>query len=106
MPEESGSCCAGSGAPRPNRWAGPTKNWPRLDFTITALIPTIEAHITTPLNHRQPTDVFTTPDLVALTAGMHIGLGSRSMLTLGATAPVTGPRPWNVEAVAQFNFRF
>jgi hypothetical protein len=28
------------------------------------------------------------------------------MLTLGVTAPVTGPRLWNVEAVAQFNFRF
>lgn len=73
---------------------------------VTALIPTVEVHVTTPLNHHQATDALTVPDIVAFTGGMHIGLGSRSMLTVGVTAPVTGPRPWNVEAVAQFNFRF
>jgi hypothetical protein len=76
------------------------------DRLITALIPTFEVHVTTPLNHRQPTDLITVPDIVALTGGMHIGVGSRSLLTLGVVTPVTGPRPWTVEATVQLNIRF
>jgi hypothetical protein len=74
--------------------------------TISAIIPTLEAHITTPLNHRNPNDPIIVPDFVALTAGVHIGFLNRAMLTLGATTGVTGPRLFPIEAVAQFNYRF
>jgi len=66
------------------------------DRLLSAVIPTFEAHVTTPLNHRQLTDPVTGIDILALTSGVHLGLGSRSMLTLGVVAPVTGPRPYNV----------
>jgi hypothetical protein len=74
--------------------------------TITAIIPTIEAHVTTPLNHRNVSDPITIPDFVALTAGVHIGFSNRAMLTLGVTTGVTGPQLFPVEAVAQFNYRY
>jgi hypothetical protein len=73
---------------------------------ISAIIPTLEAHITTPLNHRNPTDPIVIPNFVALTAGVHIGFANRGMLTLGVTTGVTGPQLFPVEAVAQFNFRY
>jgi len=57
---------------------------------ISAIIPTVEAHVTTPLNHRNVNDPITIPDFVALTAGVHIGLANRAMLTVGVVVPVTG----------------
>jgi hypothetical protein len=77
------------------------------DALISAVIPTLEAHVTTPLNHRQATDALFLPDIVALTGGVHVGLGQRSILTFGVVTPVTGaPKPWAVEGLVQFNFRF
>jgi hypothetical protein len=73
---------------------------------ISAIIPTLEVHVTTPLNHRNNTDLVTLPDFVALTVGVHLGLGNLGMLTIGVTVPVTGPQLFPIEAVTQFNFRF
>jgi hypothetical protein len=73
---------------------------------LRSVTSTVEAHITTPLNHRGSTDPIVVPDLVVLTAGVHFGLGGRSTLTLGAATPVTGPRVYDIEAMAQFNWRF
>jgi hypothetical protein len=73
---------------------------------ITSIAPTLEAHITTPLNHRGATDPIIVPDLTVLTGGLHFGLSGRSTLTLGVATPVTGPRTYDVEAMAQFNWRF
>jgi hypothetical protein len=73
---------------------------------LSAVIPTLEAHITTPVNHRGANDPITVPDIVDLTAGLHFGLGQRSMLTFGVVAPVTGPPPFAVEALVQFNVQY
>jgi hypothetical protein len=62
--------------------------------------------VTTPFNHRNGSDPIAMPDFVTLTAGVHIGLGGGSMLTVGTTVPVSGPRLFPIEAVAQFNFRY
>lgn len=74
---------------------------------ITAVVPTIEMHVNTPLNHRgsmsQPLGL---PDIVDLTFGTTVGLGQRSQLTAGLVTPVTGPKPFDVEAQVFFNFRF
>jgi hypothetical protein len=43
---------------------------------------------------------------VDLTAGAHLGLPWQSVLTLGVNTPVTGLRPYGVEAIVQFNYRF
>jgi hypothetical protein len=76
------------------------------DALITAVIPTLEAHVTTPLNHRDQTSQFAVPDLVVLTAGSHLAIRQNALLSLGVAVPVTGPRVFDVEAVVQFNWRF
>jgi hypothetical protein len=73
---------------------------------ITALVPTFEVHVTTPLNQRSILAPLSVPDLVVLTEGVQIVLGSRSTLAVGVAVPVTGPRPFDLEALAQFNLRF
>ena len=73
---------------------------------VTGIVPALEAHVTTPLNHRAVTDSVQGIDLVVLTGGVHVGLGERSMLTLGVATPVSGPRLFDVEAIVQFNLRF
>jgi hypothetical protein len=76
------------------------------DGLVRSLVPAVEAHITTPLDHRQSTDLIQGLDEVILTGGVHVGLGRRSLLTLGVATPVNGPRTFNVEGIVQFNFRF
>jgi hypothetical protein len=73
---------------------------------VSAIVPTVEAHVTTPLNNRDAGALVTVPDLVVLTGGAHLGLYDRGTLTLGVATPVTGPRVFDVEAVVQFNWRF
>jgi len=69
------------------------------------LAPTAEVHVTTPLNHRDG-GLITVPDLVVLTGGVQVGLGSGTSVTLGLATPVTGPRPFDIEAIFQLNFRY
>jgi hypothetical protein len=77
------------------------------DEVITAVVPAFEVHVNTPLNHRgSHTEPVGVPDWVDLTAGCHVGLYRHSTLSLGVCTPVTGPKPFEVEALAQFNFRF
>jgi hypothetical protein len=76
---------------------------------VTALAPTFETHVNTPLNHRDPYNLFdkaATPDVVDLTFGLNIEFWRRSVLTLGMVEAVTGPRPFDLEVVALLNFRF
>lgn len=76
------------------------------DGLITSLTPIFEVHVTTPLNHRDSMDdAITVPDIVDLTAGVHLGVGERGLLTLGVATPVVNS-PFDVEAIAQFNLRF
>jgi len=79
------------------------------DRLVSSVTPTFEGHVNTPLNHRDaynPDDPAGTPDVVDLTFGVHVGLRNRSLLTLGVVTPVTGPRPFDVEAVVLFNMYF
>jgi hypothetical protein len=76
------------------------------DRFLSFVVPTLEAHVTTPLNHRDLNGPIVIPDMVVLTTGIHFGLGRNSSLTVGAATPVTGPRPYTVESFLQFNWRF
>jgi hypothetical protein len=74
---------------------------------LTSVTPTIEAHINTPLNHRGSQNVgIVALDEVVFTYGVHLGLCKQAQLTLGVATPATGPLPFDVEAFAQFNWRF
>jgi hypothetical protein len=76
----------------------------RGDAFLTFIAPVVEAHVTTPLDHRNADAVINVPDLVDLTAGVHLGFCRRSVLSVGVATPVTGPRPFDVEAIAQLNY--
>jgi hypothetical protein len=77
------------------------------DALFTAIIPTLEAHITTPLNHRGTvSSAFGVPDIFDLTAGAHLVCHQNLWLTVGGCVPLSGPRPFDFEVIAQLNYRF
>lgn len=75
------------------------------DGLIPALVPTVEAHVRTPLNNRDVNGLVFLQDQVNLTGGMHLRW-NRVSLSGAACVPVVGPRPWNIEALAYLNYRF
>ena len=61
---------------------------------ITAVVPTFEVHVNSPLNHRgfdNPNELSGTPDVVNLTYGLNVEFDRNSLLTFGFVTPVTGP---------------
>jgi hypothetical protein len=62
-----------------------------------------------PLDHQGATNAFDpagTPDSVDLTLGVSVVFNHRAALSVAAVAPVTGPRPFDIEALAFLNVRF
>jgi hypothetical protein len=77
--------------------------------TLTAIAPTFEVHVNTPLNHRDPlnvSDLAGTADSVDLTLGVHFEFSHRATFTVAAVEPVTGPKPFDIEAIAYLNITF
>jgi hypothetical protein len=80
---------------------------------ITGVAPTLELHLATPLRQVDRVDqefgsldglrVFNVLDL---TLGTTILLSNGATLGLGGVVPLTGPKPFDIEALAQFNYRF
>jgi hypothetical protein len=69
-------------------------------------IPTFEAHVNSSFNHHGLENApIGFSDSVVLTSGFHSLIG-RALFTVGVAVPVAGPRVFDVEAIAQFNFRF
>src|SRR5205814_9096551 len=70
---------------------------------LTSIVPTVEAHVNTPLSkrgvHQDPVGL---TDQIILTGGVHFSMFKRATLTFGASAPVTGPQPFDIEAFGQF----
>lgn len=74
---------------------------------LTSVVPMIELHVNTPLTHRGTFNgLVGTPDMFNLTSGLNFGMGQRSQLTVGLVTPMSGPRPFDLEAMAHLNFRF
>ena len=73
---------------------------------LSSVVPCVEAHVGTPLNHRDMNGPIIMPDEVVMTTCVHLGLFRNASLTVGAGVPVTGPRPYTVETIVQFNWRF
>jgi hypothetical protein len=79
------------------------------DSFLTSIAPTFEVHVNNPLNHRDwfnANDISGTADVVDLTYGVNVGLSQQAVLTFGWVTPVTGPRPFDYEAILLFNWRF
>jgi len=73
---------------------------------VTGVIRTLEVHVNTPLNHRDPGDLPRYRDTVNITGGVHVELKRRALLGIAVATPVTGPRPFDFEVIASFNWRF
>jgi hypothetical protein len=70
------------------------------------IVPAVEGHSTFAFDHRGLNQTLTGfPDVFELTNGLHIGLG-RANLALGVGVPLTGPKVFGIEALAQLNWRF
>ena len=80
---------------------------PQEDRWIRSVTPIVECHVNTPLNnrgiYRLPIGAF---DEVSITTGATFGLGRAAYLNLGANVPLTGPKPYAIEALAQLNMRY
>ena len=80
------------------------------DAWLTSVVPSMEVHVNTPLNHRggfsDVGDPGATIDAVNLTFGLSATLRSRTALSAGFVTPVTGPHPFEFEVVALLNIYF
>jgi hypothetical protein len=80
---------------------------------FNGVAPTLELHLATPLRQIDPTsaefgavDGLRVFDVLDLTMGTTFLLSSGSTLGVGAVIPLTGPKPFDFEALVQFNYRF
>jgi len=72
---------------------------------LIGIVPTLEAHLFTPLSH-QGTQNGGLPDILTFTGGVNAVFTHYSTLGCALAVPVTGPRPYDVEVLASFNLRF
>jgi hypothetical protein len=79
---------------------------------LTAIAPTLELHIITPLRQSEFAEEFESiedlrlHDVVDVTLGTTFEFVNRATLGIGVVTPLTGPRPFDVAALAQLNWRF
>jgi hypothetical protein len=76
---------------------------------LTAVVPTFEVHVDSPLNHRNPFNTFDvagSQNVVNLTYGLNFELRSQAILTAALVTPVTNPKPFDAEFVLLFNIYF
>src|SRR5262249_1338698 len=76
---------------------------------VNAVVPPGECHFNTPPNHRgglNLADPAGTPDVVDLTLGVHFQIFQRGTASLAFVAPLTGPKPFDYELMAQVNWCF
>lgn len=76
------------------------------ESTISAVIPTIEVHVNSPVNHAIAVTALNYQDTMNFTGGVHFIFNQRSSLGLAVGTPVFGPSAFNIEALANFNYRF
>ncbi len=75
---------------------------------LSAVVPTVEVHVNTPLNHRGVlglTDPAGNPDLVDITSGIHFEFNDHSSVGVAFAMPVSGPRVFDFEILAQLRWR-
>jgi hypothetical protein len=80
---------------------------------LTAVAPTVELHIADPLRSPDPgVDLFGIVDdeklhnVVDVTLGTTLEFGNRATVGAGLVFPLTGPKPFDMEALVQLNYRF
>jgi hypothetical protein len=77
---------------------------PTDDRWLRSFSPIAECHVNTPLNNRGLTRLpIGSMDVVSFTGGGMFGIGRSAFLNLGCNVPVTGPKPYAIEAMAHLN---
>lgn len=74
---------------------------------LTRIVPTLELHLNTPLNHRED-DLFLQRfrDTLDLTGGFHFEFNDHVSLGAAAGTPLTSPRLFDFETIVNLNIRF
>jgi hypothetical protein len=69
-------------------------------------VPVVELHVNTPLNHRG-LDGFPIgfSDTVDVTGGLHVMM-KNAKLGMAVCTPMTGPKPYDLEAAASLQFQW
>ena len=70
------------------------------------VIPIVEFHFNTPLDHRNDGQPDPLKSTVNFTGGVQIELFNRARLGFAVGVPLTGPRPYDLEFISSFNWRF
>jgi hypothetical protein len=80
---------------------------------VTGLVPTVELHIASPLRQIDPdsaefgaADGLRVFNVINVTMGATMLLSNGATVGLGMVVPLTGPKPFDVEVLSQFNYRF
>lgn len=76
---------------------------------VTAVIPTVEVHVNTPLNHRGVlalNDPASNADQVNITGGINFEYGDASSAGLAFVRPLAGPRLFDFQVVFQVRYRY
>jgi hypothetical protein len=76
---------------------------------LSAVVPTLELHVNTPLSHRgvlSQTDPAGTPDMIDLTGGVQFEHRDHTSLGIAFAVPVTGPRMFEFQILAQVRWRY
>ncbi len=76
---------------------------------LMAVVPTVELHVTDPLNHRgilALNDPAGTPDMVDITGGVQFEYTDKTSAGLAFAVPVSGPRMFDFEILFQFRCRY
>jgi len=75
------------------------------DRIVNAVVPTLEAHVRTPLNHRSTDDPIYFQDQVNLTAAVNFRT-ARASLSPAICVPLASPQPYNAEFNLMLNVRY
>jgi hypothetical protein len=75
------------------------------DRFVNAVVPTLEAHVRTPLNHRSTDDPIYFQDQVNLTAAVSFRT-ARASLSPAICVPLASPKPYNAEFNMMLNVRY
>ncbi len=74
---------------------------------LSGIVPVVEMHLNTPFNHRNPrAEPVGFYDQFTMLGGTQFYFYDRSSLGIAAGAPLSGPRPFSLQATVQFNLRF
>jgi hypothetical protein len=74
---------------------------------VSSIVPTIEGHLTTPLNHRgSESEPIGLQDIFDMTCGTRFGIYDHASVGLSLVFPLTGPKPFDCEFQAAFTWRF